>query len=395
MLFDLYGFWKRNRSYLLCTAAAGAAAIGYFWWTGSTNPRPANEQAHTGSHRHGKHKHKHHSKSVEKSLLQHFNYIQEVSTPMELQQHVAQVRTLLFELTDPNLLNKYDNALLEPSAPALSAEQKLRFLAKVSFARTISACWLLPLLDLYVRVKVNLIGRHMFLQQKLGSMPLALLEQRLQVQPRMPSSVIDSFLGTSHLMHTTAGWIVQRTMEAVEQELLTCSFDAPYTPDELGALICRMMTHTEEALRPPEDATWGQLILGPKAGSLFDRQQAHLETYRSAMVSALALEDLNHQLSDLLNCDLFADALAETVSHTFSLISQAIVENVGTMAGSQPALIDHAANPKQPVARPLARLLKPVQASCLPFLQDPKHFSQGLASFTTTKALAAAAFAAV
>ena len=36
----------------------------------------------------------------------------------------------------------------------------------VSWARTISATWLVGLLDLLLRVQLNILGRHLFMQQQ-------------------------------------------------------------------------------------------------------------------------------------------------------------------------------------------------------------------------------------
>ena len=42
----------------------------------------------------------------------------------------------------------------------------------VSFARTLSATWLVGLLDLLLRVQLNILGRHLYMQQqRWGSHP--------------------------------------------------------------------------------------------------------------------------------------------------------------------------------------------------------------------------------
>ena len=40
----------------------------------------------------------------------------------------------------------------------LTAEDTLKMVAKLGFARTLGACWIIPVVDLYVRVKLNIIG---------------------------------------------------------------------------------------------------------------------------------------------------------------------------------------------------------------------------------------------
>ncbi len=50
--------------------------------------------------------------------------------------------------------------------PQQPAAVRLRALARLSFSRTLGACWLIPLMDLYVRVKLNVIGGSAKRQQR-------------------------------------------------------------------------------------------------------------------------------------------------------------------------------------------------------------------------------------
>lgn len=47
---------------------------------------------------------------------------------------------------------------LGPDGQPLAADAKLRMLAQLCYARSAAACFLVPLLDLYVRTKLNIIG---------------------------------------------------------------------------------------------------------------------------------------------------------------------------------------------------------------------------------------------
>ena len=45
-----------------------------------------------------------------------------------------------------------------PSGGPLGPAEQLQALAKLCFSRALGACWLIPCMDLIVRVKLNLIG---------------------------------------------------------------------------------------------------------------------------------------------------------------------------------------------------------------------------------------------
>lgn len=56
--------------------------------------------------------------------------------------------------------------------PALSGPSKLALweeLKLAAFTRAVGALWLLPLLDLFVRVQLNILGRHLYLESALDS----------------------------------------------------------------------------------------------------------------------------------------------------------------------------------------------------------------------------------
>jgi hypothetical protein len=61
-----------------------------------------------------------------------------------------------------------------PQGPgqALSGEQKVVLweeLTSAAFTRAVGSLWLLPLLDLFVRVQLNILGRHLYLESALDS----------------------------------------------------------------------------------------------------------------------------------------------------------------------------------------------------------------------------------
>lgn len=54
----------------------------------------------------------------------------------------------------------------EGSAPLSQAEKLATWeeLKVAAFSRAVGAAWLLPLLDLFVRVQLNILGRHLYLE---------------------------------------------------------------------------------------------------------------------------------------------------------------------------------------------------------------------------------------
>ena len=68
----------------------------------------------------------------------------------------SELVSLPVQLTDVKLISQQ----LSPTGggPMRPAEQ-LKALARLCFSRVLGACWIIPCMDLIVRVKLNIIGR--------------------------------------------------------------------------------------------------------------------------------------------------------------------------------------------------------------------------------------------
>lgn len=79
--------------------------------------------------------------------------------------------------------------LRDPSGSLTADEKRLLWhqLAQKSFTRAMGACWLVPILDLLVRMKLHIVGRHMYLESKLPEMQSrgGRAVPRMQMPPRL------------------------------------------------------------------------------------------------------------------------------------------------------------------------------------------------------------------
>ncbi|KAL4458388.1 hypothetical protein ABPG75_013253 [Micractinium tetrahymenae] len=184
--------WRRNRRRILTLAAAGAAGAAtayavYKWWYadgGSSEPDKGSEdegQRASGSGSGGAAG----SRRQEAGVLidpQGRAGTAQMDAEAHLQHHFDSIQDIADSTTLPSLLPALSRALAQaadvdgplerlrqakegraPLSPAdkLAAWEELKVAA---FVRAAGAAWLLPLLDLFVRVQLNILGRHLYLE---------------------------------------------------------------------------------------------------------------------------------------------------------------------------------------------------------------------------------------
>ncbi|KXZ51670.1 hypothetical protein GPECTOR_11g122 [Gonium pectorale] len=271
------------------------------------------------------------SPDLDESLDSHFKYIQGVSTPQELASLLPRLQATLFELTDVALLKQQQAAAGAAGGGPVGVRDQLRLLSRLSFGRTVAAAFLLPLVDLCVRTKLNIIGRHLFLQEKFSKLrqPAAPAE-RLRLPPRLTAAAVEAFLGCEQLVERGAAWLVEQAMSSVDRVLGGMPMDTPVTPEELAGLVQAVAITLGQAVTAagaasPTGSAWVDLLVGPgAAGSLLSglggvvgadaaAAAGSAEAYRRALASASMVEELETELRRVLGNYRFGEALHAAV----------------------------------------------------------------------------------
>ncbi len=118
--------------------------------------------------------------------------------------------------------------------PDSSVKAKLQVMAQHSLARPLAAVWLIPLTDLLVRAKLNFIGRHVFLEEKLSKLRQPHVHRnghRMRsgdggwgllggvngrappLPPRIHGSAIEAFLLCTYMETAGAPWLIQQVRD--------------------------------------------------------------------------------------------------------------------------------------------------------------------------------------
>ncbi|KAJ9520874.1 hypothetical protein QJQ45_014060, partial [Haematococcus lacustris] len=312
--------------------------------------------------------------SLDSSLDSHFSFIQQVSAPEELEQLLARLQAQLYRMTDVG-------SRLRSLPPQASSAAKLHALALASCGRAVGSAWLLPLTDLYVRCKLNVVGRHLFLQEKLAQLrlpepappppaPLSLLGhwggspsqqgQRsglvrflpggpmlawgggsggpgggsppaVALPPPLAASTIEAFLACPHLLDTGCQQLVDMVLAGVEAVLPGVPLDCCLGPQALLQLLGAQLVAVEAALGAGPAGGWSELLVGRDAATQAARLQqvgsVGLDSHRRALAAASMLLELHQELRAALDSAAFDTALRAAVQLCFSLLAQHLLDS--------------------------------------------------------------------
>ncbi|GIL71729.1 hypothetical protein Vretimale_833 [Volvox reticuliferus] len=370
----------RRRKRLLVGVAAGAAgaAAAYFWWVGYNKTKLEQKRSvekeltailrgaalHNGLSSSGgvgadgggdTDGDDCGSPDLDESLDSHFNYIQKVSAPQELSNLLPRIQATLFKLTDVSLVKQLHQQLQERAQQQETGgsdngsgdvvQQQLRLLARLCFGRTVAAAFLLPLMDLCVRTKLNIIGRHLFLQEKFSKLrqPVA-PAARMRLPPRLTGGAVESFLACEQLAERGCAWLAEQAMLVADRVLEGTPMNANVTPEELANMVQAMATYlgqTVTAAGPtsPTGCVWVDTIVGPAgmqaAGGDAAATSGSAEAYRRALSNAAMVEELESELRRVLCNYRFGDALHCAVSQCLSTCAAHIHATFISQAAAQ------------------------------------------------------------
>lgn len=330
-------FWRRHKHKVwaaLAVASAGGALAYYYWGSqrkGSGVPRtkstdqlletiqavinsesrPSRPMPTTAS-----------QQALEDTLEQHFVTIQTLSDKQALEDLLPRLKARLFELTDFEHIKRAIKSLSSlphdaPTAPQDIEAQKLfhwQQLARLSLCRTVSACWLIPLLDLLVRMKLHLVGRHMYLESKLPGLRSQGLNHQRGLPPRLTERAQEEFYNSDYFIEAGAQGVVHKVMEATGRVLAGVDFTACVTPRDIEALISAMHVHFESSFEICGDS-WDHFLLPPGQQPVGvvtgNGTQLVMSPSEAAMVDAL-----NQELRDVIGNYRFVEALRSAVRFT-------------------------------------------------------------------------------
>ncbi|XP_072993175.1 peroxisome biogenesis protein 3-1-like [Typha latifolia] len=163
-MFSLRGFWTRHKRKVL--VAAGVCGSGYLIYKLYEAQR--RRLYHMEQQLQGE---REIDEIIKAQLQAHFENIQRISDTTTLPYAVHYLRSRIYEeldlthLTEKLMQGKGQSSAL-PSKEKIELWEMLKVL---SFTRTASSLWSVTMLSLYVRVQVNILGRHLYLDAARGS----------------------------------------------------------------------------------------------------------------------------------------------------------------------------------------------------------------------------------
>jgi hypothetical protein len=372
----------------------GAGADGLFFAGGAAAAAAAAAAAGGGDGGNGD---DHGSSALDASLARHFESIQSLSDRQALESLLPRLRAVLAAATDIEPLKERIRAMsaaeqqqdqqaagegaaaAAAAAPAAAsaAEAKLaawRQLARLCFTRAVGACWLVPLLDLLVRMKLHVVARHMYLESKLPGLAAAaggggggggangggafgangLLPNgggasnghhphHSQLPPRLSDRAKEEFLRCDYFVEVGAVGLLRKLGAAVDGALAGVDLAAEVTPADVERLVVAAHARFEASFERCEDLWHGYLLPpGAQPVAQAQAQQARAAAEAAAAAAAAAssggqapatigppppplllspveaamVDELNAELRDVLADYRFVEALRAAVRHT-------------------------------------------------------------------------------
>ncbi|GIL45988.1 hypothetical protein Vafri_3094 [Volvox africanus] len=273
----------------------------------------------------------------------------------ELSNLLPRLQATLFKLTDVSLVKQLQQQLQQQaqqqetggsdSGSGGVVQQQLRLLARLCFGRTVAAAFLLPLMDLCVRTKLNIIGRHLFLQEKFSKLrqPVA-PAARMRLPPRLTAAAVESFLACEQLAERGCAWLAEQAMLVADRVLEGTPMDANVTPEELADMVQAMATYLGQAVTAagptsPTGCVWVDTIVGQAgmqaAGVDAAATSGSADAYRRALSNAAMVEELESELRRVLCNYRFGDALHAAVSQCLSTCAAHIHATFISQAAAQ------------------------------------------------------------
>ncbi|WIA37048.1 hypothetical protein OEZ86_014025 [Tetradesmus obliquus] len=472
-------FWRRHKRRIIAATALGAAgaAAAYYWWHSTEEQEQQRRQQEqllaTISNLHGAGQQQQQQRrpaaaaagpgepadeeqqqqdALDDSLAQHFASIQELSDRQALEELLPRLQQVVGQATNYEPLR---DQLRSPAAAALSSEQKLalwRGLAGHSFCRALGSVWLVPLMDLLVRLKLHIVGRHMYLESKLpqlqpqggmagglhpalgGALRAANPYGRLALPPCLSDRAKEEFFRCDYFTDVGAGGLLHKLHCAVERSLAGVDFGGSMSQQvraskvsafrvlvarlwasvvhldgvdfggsmsqqDVESLVITMHAAFEESFVRAEDL-WAAYLVPPGPAPVSMRTGSGVEALLSPVEAAM-VDELNAELRDTLSDYRFVEALRAAVRHTSKSMGAYISSKMGGGGSSGGAPPDSAEQQQQqqqqqpggaPVLRPFPYVVPIVAKSGNLLFDEAGRCTKGISQLRDVQALCASVF---
>eukprot|EP00878_Enallax_costatus_P033994 GHUV01037591.1.p1 GENE.GHUV01037591.1~~GHUV01037591.1.p1 ORF type:complete len:423 (+),score=131.41 GHUV01037591.1:598-1866(+) len=364
-------FWRKHKRKILAVSALGAgAAAAYYWWYKSEEEEQQRRQQELLLQRYGNitgagqlprqqqplagaaagAADSSNTNALDDSLQQHFTSIQELSDRQALEELLPRLHDVVMQATDYEPLREQ---LRSPAATQLSSEEKLnlwRGLASHSFTRALGAVWLVPLMDLLVRLKLHVVGRHMYLESKLpqlqpqgmfspgGALGGALKGTgpygRLGLPPCLSDRAKEEFFRCDYFTDTGAAGLLHKLRCSVERSLAGVDFGGSMSQQDVEALVITIHAAFEDSFVRAEDL-WAAYLVPPGPAPVSIRTGTGVEALLSP-TEATMVDELNAELRETLSDFRFVEALRGAVRHTSKSMGAYISSKMGGSSSGTP-----------------------------------------------------------
>lgn len=305
-------------------------------------------------------------------MRDHFESIQKISDTTTLPSVLPHLKERLFELLDLSSRTEklmsaksHDAAAEEAAAAPLSGKEKMAIweeLKVLSFSRTLCAMWAVCLLDLFVRVQLNVLGRHVYIETARNAEADASSEEPGQTSLTM--SCQHKFIAfADYLPHRGLDPLIADARRVADEIIREKVLKDPYTLEDLRELI-QSLRRAFEA----QSVEWLSYVLPDD--NVLPEDLAAASSAADSAASSLADEFSSLDNDSVMLEQLMLETRNVISSREFMAVLSAALDAVtdGVMDELQESYGEH-----PEVGIPLAKLLPPIAAVGASLLNQPSE----------------------
>ncbi|KAI8475880.1 MAG: hypothetical protein J3K34DRAFT_517044 [Monoraphidium minutum] len=358
-------FWRRNKRKLVAAAAVGAAgAAAYYWWTSESDeqaserrrrdealaelqsivhgdrrrtPTPVGGLGGGGGGEDGDEDGEGGEHSLDDSLQAHFDSIQVLSERQALEDLLPRLRDALWAATAYEGLRE---RLRQPGLPPAEKRALWAQLAGQAFTRAMGGVWLVPLLDLLVRLKLHIVARHMYLEVQLpGLTPRGAGRgglgggglKRGAMPPRLSDRAKEEFFRSDFFVDVGAAGLLHKLRRAVDTAVSAVDFGGAVAPADVERLVVAVHARFEAEFQRDGDV-WAAYLVPPGGQPVSVQTLGGLESFM-APSEAATVDELNAELREAAGDYRFLAALRAGVRHTSRVMGSYVASKMGGSGG--------------------------------------------------------------
>ncbi|KAJ4771120.1 hypothetical protein LUZ62_019066 [Rhynchospora pubera] len=342
-MFSPRGFWGRHKRKILIGlgVVGGGYAIYRLWDSHQRNMLELDRQ---------KEREKQEEELMKIQLKNHFESIQRISDTTTLPYAMHELRARILERLDLSELR--DRLMQGKGQPGmLSPQERIELWGRLkilSFTRTVAALWAVTILSLYVRIQVNVLGRHLYLD-------IARTAEEQDNSDSLSSHGREEFLATADYLCTHGINMLLVNMQSAAMEVLKeKQLKDTFSIDQLREMITQILN----IFMKSEGSTYWVSYLVPE----------DVSTYRKLMTSSSS----SYESTNLMDTSKLEELMSETrtilLRPDFGKVMNIAIEKAVEL------LIDEM-SPEVTGTAPLAlaKLLPRVSQMSIPLLAEPEN----------------------